>query len=672
MRLLFVHSDHLEFETTTEAGEGIAETEGVPMAGRMEDCVTAFVSVETGDGTDLDAVAENAADELRDVTDRLNTRKIVLYPSAHLSDDLASPESAKTVLRKLDALLDADYEVLRAPVGWYTSVEVACKGHPISELSRHVTPERADEGEGEVSSERAPSDWKLVFPDGETVAAREAKDADRVSDDVRALVAAEVEGETASAGEQPSHVELMQEQELVGGDESSDAGTLRWYPRGKLIWDSLIEYANDLAVGYGGMPVETPATYDLGVRAIREHAEEFGERQYRFESGDRPTMLRPAACVGHFSVMRDMDIAESDLPLRLYETATSFRREQKGEVTGLKRQRAFTVSDMHTATRDMAQAKSELRGQATLALRTGDDLGLNYEPVIRVTRECYDDEEWVRSLVADLGKPALLEILPERRHDWSTKVDFATIDESGRPIENPTVRIDVESAERFDIEYDASEETRRPPILHSSPTGSIERVLAALLETAAERETPLLPTWLSPTQVRFVPVGDEHVEYCDALADDLATAGIRADVDDRDETVGTRIAEAETDWVPYHVVVGDRETRRGEQEDDEAGDEKGDDEKEDDEKRNERRGGEAGDEKGNDEKRNERRGGEAGDEKGNDEESTLKVNVRAGERERELSFDELEAAVLADIGDFPRKRRYLPKHVSKHPHFTSR
>src|SRR6056297_560092 len=99
MRLLFVHSDHLEFETTTEAGEGIAETEGVPMAGRMEDCVTAFVSVETGDEADLDAAVENAADELRDVTDRLNTRNIVLYPYAHLSDDLADPENAKTVLR---------------------------------------------------------------------------------------------------------------------------------------------------------------------------------------------------------------------------------------------------------------------------------------------------------------------------------------------------------------------------------------------------------------------------------------------------------------------------------------------------------------------------------------------------------------------------------------------
>ncbi|UPV74806.1 threonine--tRNA ligase [Halorussus limi] len=619
MRLLFVHSDHLEFETTTEAGEGLAETEGVPMEGRMEDCVTAFVSVETEDEADLDAVVENAADELRDVTDRLNTRRIVLYPYAHLSDDLADPDAAKTVLRNLETGLEADYEVLRAPFGWYKTFEVSCKGHPLSELSRHVTSERRESDE---SPERAPSEWKMAFPDGETVDAREAKRSDRVSDDMRAFVAAEVEGETASAGERPPHVELMRDKELADYDESSDAGNLRWYPRGKLIRDSLMEYVDDLAVEYGGMPVETPVMYDLGVRAVREHAEKFGERQYRSESGDRPMVFRPAACFGHFSVMRDMDLAESDLPLRLYETpAYSFRRERRDEVTGLTRQRAFTTPDMHTATRDVAQAKEELRAQAKLALRTGDDLGLSYEPAVRVTREFYDgNEAWVESLVEDLGKPALLEILPERRHYWSVEVDFATVDRLGRPVENPTVQLDVESAERFDVTYDAGEESRHPPVVHCSPSGGIERVLAALLETAAEREPPRLPTWLSPAQVRFVPVGEEHVDYCDALADDLESAGVRADVDERDESVGERIAKAENDWVPYHAVVGDREI-----ESDDGTDGPG-----------------------------------------------LKVTVRAEGAEREMTFDELKSAVLADVGDLPNERRYLPKHVSRRPHFTSR
>lgn len=621
MRLLFVHSDHLEFETTTEAGEGMGETEGVPMEGRMEDCVTAFISVESEDEADLDAVVENAAAELRDVAGKLNTRKVVLYPYAHLSDDLASPESAKTVLRDLQRELEADFEVLRAPFGWYKAFEVSCKGHPLSELSRHVTPERdegAGAGEGAEDAERAPSEWRLLFPDAETRDPVEAKDADRVSDDMQAFIADEVEGKTAQLGEQPPHVDLMQEKELVGYDELSDVGNLRWYPRGKLVRDSLMEYVNDLVVDYGGMPVETPIMYDLGVRAVREHSAKFGERQYRFESGDRKMMLRFAACFGQFSIMRDMHIAERDLPLRLYEMATyAFRREQRGEVMGLKRQRAFTMPDMHTATRDMDQAREELRAQAKLSLRTSGDLGLYYEPAIRTTREFYEDNEaWVESLVEDFGKPTLLEILPERHHYWSAKVDFAAIDQLGRPIENPTVQIDVESAERFDITYDTGEERRHPPILHYSPSGGIERVLAALLEAAAQLEPPRLPTWLSPTQVRFVPVGEEHVEYCDALADDLATAGIRADVDERDESVGKRIATAETDWVPYYAVVGDRELEA--------------------------------------------------------DEDALKVNVRETGREREMTVEELRETVLDDVGDLPKKKRYLPRHVSRRPHFTGR
>ena len=146
MRLLFIHSDHLEFETTSKAGgEEMAETEGVPMEGRMEDCVTAFISVESGDAEDTDGVVDNAADELRDVAGQMNSDRMVLYPYAHLSEDLAPPDAAKAVLQGLEAELQGEYEVLRSPFGWYKSFEVSCKGHPLSELSRHVSAHRDEE-----------------------------------------------------------------------------------------------------------------------------------------------------------------------------------------------------------------------------------------------------------------------------------------------------------------------------------------------------------------------------------------------------------------------------------------------------------------------------------------------------------------------------------------------
>jgi len=310
-----------------------------------------------------------------------------------------------------------------------------------------------------------------------------------------------------------------------------------------------------------------------------------------------------------------MHISINDLPLRVYEMSTySFRREQRGEVTGLKRLRSFTMPDMHTATTDMDRAREELMKQAKLALQTSEDLDINYEPAIRMTEAFYEENgAWVEEVVADLGKPVLLELIPERHHYWSAKIDFAAIDGLGRPIENPTVQIDVESAERFDIEYTDGTETHHPPILHYSPSGGIERVMAALLEGTATMDTPRLPTWLSSTQVRFIPVNpDEHLEYCEGLVDELEAADIRADIDDRDESVGKRIATAETDWVPYYVVVG-------------------------------------------------------GDEMESDR---LGVNVRAEDRETEMTLSDLRSLVLEDVGDLPQKARYLPRHVGDHPNFT--
>ncbi|WP_435359226.1 threonine--tRNA ligase [Haloarchaeobius sp. DFWS5] len=607
MRLLFVHSDHLSFETTTEATPD-AETEGVPTAGELDDCLTTFISVETGDVSDPESVVTNAANELRDVAEQLNTRKVVLYPYAHLSDDLAPPDVAKSVLQGMEDELAGDFEVLRAPFGWYKSFELHCKGHPLSELSRHVTPGRPDDDD----ELREPSEWFLLTPGGDLQDPHDA--ADDLSADMQAFVAAEVDGETANPGQEPPHLELMREKSIADHDDLSDVGNLRYYPKGKLIRDALMAYVSDRVVDYGGMPVETPVMYDLGARCVREHSEKFGERQYRFESGNREMMLRFAACFGQFSVMRDMHIADADLPLRLYEMSTySFRREQHGEVQGLKRLRAFTMPDMHTAAADIEGAKTEFAAQARLALDASHDLGLDYVAAMRVTREFYDaNEDWVHDLVADLDQSVLLEVLPDRHHYWSAKIDFAAIDGLGRPIENPTVQIDVESAERFEITYTDDEGAHYPTLLHFSPSGGIERVMAALLEQAATMDRPRLPTWLSPTQVRFVPVREEHRHHCEALADDLDAAGIRVDIDDRTgESVGKRVSKAERDWVPYYAVVGDREV----------------------------------------------------------DADTLKVAVRETGAEAELTPPELEQRVAAEIDGLPRVRRYLPRRLSRRPQF---
>jgi len=264
--------------------------------------------------------------------------------------------------------------------------------------------------------------------------------------------------------------------------------------------------------------------------------------------------------------MHDMHISPNTLPMKLYELSTySFRHEQKGEVIGLKRLRAFTMPDMHTLCRDVDDALASFEEQLMMGWKSGEDLETPLVGVFRCTRDFFDQYElWVKGIVAKSGVPMLIEILSERTHYWIAKVDLAAIDAQGRPIENPTVQIDVESADRFDIKYYTAEGAEvHPPILHCSPTGSIERVICALLENTAKMEVPSLPTWLAPTQVRLVPVAERHVCFAEEIGARLNAAGIRADVDDRDESVNKKVREAGMDWAPYVAVIGDQEAETG-------------------------------------------------------------------------------------------------------------
>lgn len=552
MRLLLIHADFLEFEAKekTKVAEEVPEEE---KSGRSEEALVAFIAIEEEDEEDPESIIENTFDEVNQVREKVGAESVVIYPYAHLSESLSSPDTAIQVMDSIcDKFEEIGVEYLRAPFGWYKSFDLKCKGHPLSELSRTIGPEEVEEEE----VEEIPSRWKIIDEDGGVHDLSEFDGGERLQKVIQHEIKG-VEGE----GEEPPHVRLMREKELVGYDELSDPGNLRWYPRGKLVRDLIIDYVNKRTTDYGAVNVETPIMYDLGDEAISGHSEKFGERQYRLESGNRKMVLRFAACFGMFSMMRDMFLSVEDLPLKMYELSTySFRREQRGEIVGLKRLRAFTMPDMHTACEDLEGAREEFGRQVKWTLETEGDLNIDYQVILRVTEDFYEEnEEWIRSFVRETGRPTLVEIIEERKHYWVAKCDLAALDASGKPLENPTVQIDVESAERFGISYHDDEREGKPPILHTSPTGSIERVICAILEDVANDDKPQFPLWLSPTQVRLIPVGEEHVDSCSEIAEELSESGIRVDIDDRDRTIGKRIRRAEKDWVPYTIVFGDRE-----------------------------------------------------------------------------------------------------------------
>lgn len=559
MRILLIHSDYLNYNVKNKTPVA-EEIEDAKKQGAFDESLVVFTAVEKDDENNPQGIVKNLVKEVIKTNDQVKAENIVLYPYAHLSSSLSSSKVAVQVLKDAEEALDAEgLNVKRVPFGWYKAFEISCKGHPLSELSRTITAEEEDEEE----VEKKPSSWSIL--DGDKII--DIDDFKFENDQLEKLVSYELGTGASDAGE-PPHVKLMREKELCDYESASDVGNLKWFPKGRLVRDLLADYVYNLVVDQGAMPIETPIFYDLDNEAINVHAAKFGERQYRTDT-KKNLMLRFACCFGAFRVMADPFITWKNLPAKLYELSTySFRFEKKGEVVGLKRLRAFTMPDFHSFCADMESTLEEFSKQTDMCIQTGVDLDVNYEIIFRATKDFYDEnKDWMYSIGKKIGKPVLLEILPERKHYWSCKIDFAAIDYLGRPIENPTVQIDVESGKRFDITYLGEDgKEHYPTILHCSPTGSIERVICSLLEKTAielDEKAPMLPTWLSPIEVRIITVGEDHKDFANELYDKINAENIRVDVDDRDESVGKKIRNAATEWIPYIFVVGDNEKESG-------------------------------------------------------------------------------------------------------------
>jgi threonyl-tRNA synthetase len=565
MKLLLIHSDFIEYEVKEKAiphPEEIKTTKD-----RLDEALTVFIAVEKIDEKSPIQAVEEAVREIIKTAEQLKIKNIMLYPYAHLSSDLANAKAGKDILVLLEQEVKKQkFTVKRAPFGWYKAFTISCKGHPLSELSREIIP-RKEKKEIEKQREII-SQWCILTPNGELI------DADKFNfsghDELKLLYEYESSGTRKTVGESP-HVKMMQSQELVDYEPASDSGNFRWYPKGRIIKELLEQHINNMVRDIGGMQVETPIMYDLEHPALSEYVKKFPARQYIVKS-DKDFFLRFAACFGQYMIAHDMTISYRNLPLRLYElTHYSFRREQSGEVSGLKRLRAFTMPDLHTFCQDLPQATEEFKRQFSTAMRWMNSLNLDSEVALRFVKEFYEKNKILAQDLAKLaGKPILIELWNERYYYFVMKFEFNVIDSMKKASALSTVQIDVENGKRFNITYaDEKGEKQHPFILHTSISGSIDRNLYALLEREAikmnQGKKPMLPLWLSPTQVRFIPVANEFVSDCEKFIDELNKISpfyfIRSDIDDREESVGRKIRDAEKEWIPYIVVVGEKERK---------------------------------------------------------------------------------------------------------------
>jgi threonyl-tRNA synthetase len=568
MRILQLHCDSIEYTPTKKEIKSAEEIDD-PQTQKLEELVVAFVAMEEGDDS---SVAQNAITQIKNSMEKIGCKKLLLYPYAHLSSNLAKPSIAISLLQEMEDGA-SELEVSHSPFGWTKSYKIQVKGHPLAESSKVVTKDSTDSKDSdEITSDalkgesKIRSYWKIMSPDGTltNIADFDFKDHKKLE-----ILAKYESTKQRNADVPPPHVALMKKMGIADYEPASDSGNMRFFPNGRLIKSLIESFVTDKVKEYGGCEVETPIMYDSEHPSMVSYFNRFPARQYNIDSDGKKLFLRFAACFGQFLMANHFQMSFKNLPYKLYElTRYSFRREQSGELVGLRRLRAFTMPDCHAFCKDIPQAVDEIKVRFELSQNVLSELGIDesdYDMAIRFTEDFYNENKSsIEELVKKHGRPVLVEMWKEKFFYFVLKWEFNFIDNLGKASALSTDQIDTENGERYGIEFvDENNKPQHPIILHNSPSGAIERIIYALLEKAAkdskEGRKPQFPLWLAPTQVRIIPLKDEFYDYSKNLTDKISANNVRVDIDDRNESIGKRIREAEKEWIQYILVIGEKE-----------------------------------------------------------------------------------------------------------------
>lgn len=575
MKILGIHTKYFNFQSREKAMEG-AEVISDGKHNIDRECLVIFISVEKEDEESPFSVAEQLVSDTVKRSEVLGVKSVIIYPYVHLTETPASPAVALKVLDEIEKKLSGKVELFRAPFGWYKSFEISCLGHPLSEWSGRYFPGKNVKRAEQL--ERKGSEFiRYIIADlkGNTyeVNPENFRDCPVFSEkeEIYSLLKQFVSNELSSKSQSdsvPKHIGYMKKHELVDYCDVSEKGHYKWYPKGLLIQKLIMDYAGKLAVEWGAFEMKNPIVIRGDHNIVGELMGEFHERDYRVDGGRGISYLRYASDPLAFPFMQKVRFSLKQTPLKVYEEATCFRNEQDGEVSGLKRVRNFMMTDMHAACATVEQAKEEFE---ILCLKFASLMNDIIAPGRWVlgwegTEEFFEEnKEWLVNTGKKMKVPAFFKLMKHMSHYYAMKNEFQTITEDDSNVQVSTVQWDVKDGERFNIGYinNKGEKIPCPVIIHASSFGSIERTLCSLLENIAINEksgiVPMFPLWLSPTQVRIIPVSEEYLPFASELCKKIRSHNIRVDIDDRGETVGKSIRKGEQEWIPYMLVAGEKE-----------------------------------------------------------------------------------------------------------------
>ncbi|MCF7910724.1 threonine--tRNA ligase, partial [Candidatus Pacearchaeota archaeon] len=481
---------------------------------------------------------EKFVENVMDLAKQVNAKNILLYPYAHLSDNLAAPEIAIKVLEDSGKQLGKFFEISSAPFGYYKEFEVKVKGHPLSELSRKFS----------VSEDIKIEDEKY--------------DASQL---LREISKSKLD---TSKLKENDHRILAQQMDLFSSNEAAP-GMVFWHNNGLIIYNELIKFWREVHRKRGYQEIRTPEVLDKRLWQISGHWEKYKDNIFLTNYEKRDFAVKPMNCPGGMLVFKNSPKSYKDLPLKVAELGIVHRMELSGTLGGLFRVIQFTQDDAHIFCNEQ-QLEQEIVEIINIIKFFFEKFNLKFDHVELSTRpekRIGSDKIW------DKAEKALEDVLKKEKIKYKInkgdgafygpKIDFHLKDSLDRTWQCSTVQLDFAMPERFELEYtDKDNKKKRPIMLHRVVYGSLERFMGILLEDTKGR----LPTWLAPIQVRVMDFTDRNINYAKKIIQELGEEipELRIDADFSQSTVQSKVKQAELMRVPYIIVLGDREEKSNE------------------------------------------------------------------------------------------------------------
>jgi len=540
MKILLLHCDYIRFKPLKKALKNPEElNEEQKKEKEVRECLVVLSAVEKGDS--VKASVPELIKNIEGVAKDVQAEKIVLYPYAHLSSELALPDIAIEVLKEAEKQLKSKFQVVRAPFGYYKEFELKVKGHPLSELSREIGP---------LSHHHLPN-----HP------SQQAEESYNPEQLLREILRSKLD---TSKLKENDHRIIGQQMDLYSFNEIAP-GMVFWHNNVLIVRNELINFWREVHRKNGYQEISTPQILDKKLWQISGHWEKYRENIFLTDYEKKTFAVKPMNCPGGMLVYKTGTKSYRDLPLRVGELGVVHRQELSGVLGGLFRVIQFIQDDAHLYCEE-SQLEEEILGVINLISFIYKKFGLTYrvELSTRPEKRIGSDKIWdkaEKTLKSVLEKNKMkYKLNPGDGAFYGPKIDFHIKDSLGREWQCGTIQLDFSMPERFDLEYiDKDNKRKRPVMLHRTVFGSLERFIGILVEHFNGR----FPTWLAPIQVRVLSFTDRNEKYARKIIKELGEAipYLRIDADFRQTTVQAKVKDAEMMKIPYIIVLGDREEK---------------------------------------------------------------------------------------------------------------